>query len=297
MTALIVENIGKTYRNGVKALDDISLQIEKSELFTILGPNGAGKTTLLRIIATQLLPTRGKAHIFGCDVVKQPHLVRNLIGIVPQDVISYGSFTPFDYAYFFPLLRGMDRNKARENAEKALKAVELWDLRKRYCFTLSGGERRRAVISGILASDVDFLMLDEPTSGLDAVSRRKVWSTLRELVKLGKTIILTTHNMEEAEMVSDRICIVNKGNKVIEGTPELIKGQVTEKYRVVVKGTIPGRESVNLGDKNIYYTRNEEEALVVLKDALHSGYKAEISPVNLEDVFIKLLGGWENENN
>lgn len=296
MTALQVNNIGKTYKNGVKALNGITLTVDKGELYTLLGPNGAGKTTLLRIIATQLMPSFGEGKIFGFDMIKEAQSIRKLIGIVPQDVISYGSFTPWDYAYFFPLLRGLSREKARENAEKSLKAMELWDLRKRYCYNLSGGERRRAVISGILASDIDFLMLDEPTSGLDAVSRRKVWSTLRELTKIGKTIILTTHNMEEAEMVSDRIGIMDKGNKIVEGNLETIKAQVKEKYRVVVNGTLPNKESVKLGDRNIYYTTNEENALEVLKEALHCGFKAEISPVNLEDVFIKIVGGWDNEN-
>lgn len=268
MEAVLVENLVKKYPKGVEALKGINLSIKKGELYTLLGPNGAGKTTLLRIAATQLLPTGGKTFVFGEDVVRNPGRVRERIAVVPQDVLTYGYYTPFDYAYYLPLLRGVSSKHAKDLAEKALKTVELWDLRKRACATLSGGERRRVIIASVLASDVDLLMLDEPTSGLDAVSRRKVWAALRELVKEGKTIILTTHNMEEAEMASDRLAIVNHGIKIAEGALDEVKGLVEEKYRVVVRGILPGREGTIMGDRNIFYTKSEEEALLILHEAM-----------------------------
>jgi ABC-2 type transport system ATP-binding protein len=292
----------KIYRGKetVEALKGVSLSIKKGELFTLLGPNGAGKTTFLRIISTQLLPTSGEAYVLGFDVLDEAEKVREHIAVVPQDVATYGNFTPWEYCYYFSLLRGFTKQKAMEMAEKSLKAVELWDLRKRTCATLSGGEKKRAIIAAALASDAEVLMLDEPTSGLDAVARRKVWAVLREMVEQGKTILLTTHIMEEAEMVSDRLAIINKGELVAQGTVEEIKGMAKEKFRVVVEGSSKVLEklanantSVSFGNRKIIYVEDGDEAIELVKKALKNGLKAEASPITLEDVFVKLIGGGE----
>jgi len=292
----------KIYRGKetVEALKGVSLSIKKGELFTLLGPNGAGKTTFLRIISTQLLPTSGEAYVLGFDVLDEAEKVREHIAVVPQDVATYGNFTPWEYCYYFSLLRGFTKQKAMEMAEKSLKAVELWDLRKRTCATLSGGEKKRAIIAAALASDAEVLMLDEPTSGLDAVARRKVWAVLREMVEQGKTILLTTHIMEEAQMVSDRLAIINKGELVAQGTVEEIKGMAKEKFRVVVEGSSKVLEklanantSVSFGNRKIIYVEDGDEAIELVKKALKNGLKAEASPITLEDVFVKLIGGGE----
>lgn len=289
----------KIYQNSVEALKGVNLSIRKGELFTLLGPNGAGKTTFLRILSTQLMSTRGDAYVLGYSVLNEPKEVRKHIAVVPQDAATYGNFTPWEYAYYFAKLRGMSSEQARDAANKALKAVDLWELRNRTCSTLSGGEKKRAIIASALSSDTDVFMLDEPTSGLDAVARRRVWSALRDMVREGKTILLTTHMMEEAEMVSDRLAIINKGNVIAEGRLEEIKSLAAEKYRVVVQGQLDNfssySEIVKLGDRNIVYVKNENEALKLLKSALKTGLKAEASPVTLEDVFVKLVGGM-NQN-
>jgi ABC-2 type transport system ATP-binding protein len=234
------EGLFKTYsgKEPVQALKNVNLSIEKGELFTLLGLNGAGKTTFLRIVSTQLSPTKGHAYVLGYDVLTQASDVKEHIAVVPQDVATYGNFTPWEYCYYFSLLRGMSKRKTMEVSERALKAVELWDLRNRTCVGLSGGEKKRAIIATALASDADVLLLDEPTSGLDAVARRKVWAVLRELVEQGRTILLTTHMMEEAEMLSDRLAIINQGNVVVEGTLEEVKALAKEKFRVVVRETL-----------------------------------------------------------
>ena len=238
MQAIESASLVKVYngKEKVEALKGVSLSINKGELFTLLGPNGAGKTTFLRIISTQLLATKGEANVFGFDVMKQAEEVRKHIAVVPQDVQTYNNFTPWEYCYYFSLLRGMPKPEVREVSERALRAVELWDLRNRTCAVLSGGEKKRAVIASALASDADVLMLDEPTSGLDAVARRKVWAVLTEMVENGTTILLTTHIMEEAEMISDRLAIVNKGEVIAQGTVEEIKALSKERFRVVVEG-------------------------------------------------------------
>lgn len=283
-------------KEPVEALKGVDINIKKGELYTLLGPNGAGKTTFLRIISTQLLPTKGEAYVMGFNVVKEAEKAREHIAVVPQDVMTYGNYTPWEYCYYFSLLRGMSRRKAKEMSEKALRAVELWELRNRTCSTLSGGEKKRAIIASVLASDADVLLLDEPTSGLDAVTRRKVWAVLRELVQEGKTILLTTHIMEEAEMVSDRLAIINKGEVIAQGSPDEIKALAKERFRILVEGNVkllPNHNNrvVSFGNKQIIYVEDEDEAISLVSKALKKGLKAETAPITLEDVFIKLVGG------
>jgi ABC-2 type transport system ATP-binding protein len=300
MEAVKSVNLIKVYhdKENVEALKSVNITIRKGELFTLLGPNGAGKTTFLRIISTQLLLTKGEAYVFGYNVTTQPDEVRKHIAVVPQDVQTYGNFTPWEYCYYFSLLRGIPKREVTEKAEKALKAVELWDLKNRPCATLSGGEKKRAIIASGLASDADILMLDEPTSGLDAVARRNVWAVLRDMVEQGKTIVLTTHIMEEAEMVSDRLAIIHKGTVIAEGTPDQIRHLAKERFRVVVEGNLDNlglpennNHIVKFGSKHIIYVKDEEEAIELVGKALKKGLKAETAPVTLEDVFVKLVGG------
>jgi ABC-2 type transport system ATP-binding protein len=140
-------------RETVEALKGVNVEMDKGELFTLLGPNGAGKTTFLRIISTQLLPSGGDATVLGHSVVTEAEEVRKHIAVVPQDVATYNNFTPWEYAYYFARLRGIASSEARQRAEGALRTVDLWDLRDRMCQTLSGGERRRAIIAPVLSSD------------------------------------------------------------------------------------------------------------------------------------------------
>ena len=282
-------------KEAVEALKGVDVEIGEGELFTLLGPNGAGKTTFLRIISTQLLPSSGDAFVLGHSVVNEAEEVRKHVAVVPQDVATYNNFTPWEYAYYFARLRGIASASAKPKAEEALKAVDLWDLRNRMCQTLSGGEKKRAIIASVLSSDADVLMLDEPTSGLDAVARRRVWSALRDLVRAGKTILLTTHMMEEAEMVSDRLAIMNKGSVVACGRPDEIKSLVKERFRVVMNGSVKQLSSygevAKLGDRSIVYLQSQDEVIDLLKHALELNLRAEASPVTLEDVFVKLVGG------
>lgn len=286
-------------KEAVEALKAVSISISKGELFTLLGPNGAGKTTFLRIVATQLMPTKGDAYVLGYSAVNEPKEVRKHISVVPQDIQAYSSYTPWDYAFNFAKLRGMPSQDAKEAANKALKTVDLGQLKNRACATLSGGEKRRVLIAAALSSDADVFMLDEPTSGLDAVARRGVWSALRDMVKQGKTILLTTHMMEEAEMVSDKLAIINQGVVISEGTPSEIKSLAKEKYRVIVEGQFDRLDSygeiARLGDRNIVYVKTQDDAIELLRSTLKMGLRAEVSPVTLEDVFVKLVGGLNHE--
>jgi len=293
--AITSHNLLKVYGSKIEALKDMRISVDQGEFFTLLGPNGAGKTTFLRIISTQLVPTKGDAYVLGYSVVEEAETVRKHIAVVPQDVAAYGKYTPWDYAYHFARLRGMSSVEAKDSAKKALEAVELLELRDRVCASLSGGEKKRAIIASALSSQADVLMLDEPTSGLDVVARRGVWSALREMVQDGKTILLTTHIMEEAEMVSDRLAIINGGNVVAVGNPEEVKRLATERFRVVVRGKLNSlkahHEAIKLGDKQIIYVNSEDEALELVREVLKKGLNAEAAPITLEDVFVKLVGG------
>jgi ABC-2 type transport system ATP-binding protein len=302
MDAIGSFDLVKTYENRVKALLGVNISIKRGKLYTLLGPNGAGKTTFLRIISTQVMPTSGNAHVLGYDVVTEVSEIHKHIAVVPQDAATYPMYTPLEYAYYFARLRGAPKQDARKTAKTALCHVGLWDLRNRICATLSGGEKRRAIIASALSSPAEVLMLDEPTSGLDAIARRNVWSALRQLVKEGKTILLTTHNMEEAEFVSDRLAIMNKGKVIAEGRPEEVKALIPEKYRIVLEGDVASflatrkKEGVSLGDKYIIYVQNESEVTDLMAETLKGGLQAKISKVTLEDVFVKLVGGLESES-
>jgi ABC-2 type transport system ATP-binding protein len=302
MDALESEDLFKTYsgKEPVQALKGLNLSVKKGELFTLLGLNGAGKTTFLRIVSTQLSPTKGTVRVLGHDILADAREVKKHIAVVPQDVVTYSNFTPWEYCYYFSLLRGMSKNKMAEVSEKALKAVELWDLRNRTCAELSGGQRKRVIIATVLASDADVLLLDEPTSGLDPVARRKVWAALKELVEHGRTILLTTHLMEEAEMLSDRLAIINKGTIVSQGTLDEVKSLAKEKFRVIVEGNLNNLmlqnqdQNSKFGNKQIIYVDDEDRGLEIVRTAFKKGLRAEIARITLEDVFVKLVGGIED---
>jgi ABC-2 type transport system ATP-binding protein len=293
--AIVAKGVSKTYDKDVKALKGMDLTMNKGEVFTILGPNGAGKTTFLRILCTQLMPTSGEAYILGDSVLNDPDAVRKNIAMVPQDAMAYANFTPWDYAYYFCLLRGMDKATSKAKAEEAIKAMLMWDKKDTPCQSMSGGEKRRALIAATLASDAPIMMLDEPTSGLDAIGRRNVWSALRERAAQGKTIILTTHMMDEAEMVSDRLAIINKGELVIVGTTSEIKKKVPFKYRVIVPENEIDKskysEITKIGDRLVIYLKTDEEAIELVREMLKKGVQAEAAPVTLEDAFVRLAGG------
>jgi ABC-2 type transport system ATP-binding protein len=292
--AIRTERLVKIYEKKVKALQSVSLSVRKGEIFTLLGPNGAGKTTFLRILCTQLMPTSGDAFVLGNSAVSNPEAVRRDIAMVPQDVIPYGVWTPFEYSFYFAWLRGKDRNTARTFAQKGLEAVGLLPLKDRPCITLSGGEKRRTLIAAALASDALVYMLDEPTSGLDPVGRRNVWGALRDKASKGQTILLTTHMMEEAEMVSDRLAIIHNGVVIAQGTPDEIKKSIPHRFRVVAPRNAVDissfKDVAEIGDRIVIYLRSDQEALELVGSLLKKGFHAEASPVSLEDAFVRLVG-------
>ncbi|WP_018689395.1 ABC transporter ATP-binding protein [Ahrensia kielensis] len=217
-----IKNITKKYDNGFTALDDVSLQIKKGEIIALLGPNGAGKTTLISTICGIITPTSGSISVGGFDTLKDYRDTRKMIGLVPQELTTDAFETVFDTVSFTRGLFG----KPRDNSiiEKILKDLSLWDKKDNKLRELSGGMKRRVLIAKALSHEPDILFLDEPTAGVDVELRKDMWNVMRALSKTGVTIILTTHYIEEAEEMADRIGVISKGRiLLVEQTSELMR--------------------------------------------------------------------------
>ena len=215
MNALSVRGLTKTYGNGVQALRDIDLDVERGDFFALLGPNGAGKTTLIGIITSLVNKSAGTASVFGHDIDRELEAAKACIGIVPQE-INFNMFeTPATIVVNQAGFYGIPRPVARTRAEKYLKQLQLWDKRNGISRGLSGGMKRRLMIARALMHEPRLLILDEPTAGVDIEIRRSMWDFLREINTRGTTIILTTHYLEEAETLCRNIAIIN-GGRIVE---------------------------------------------------------------------------------
>ncbi|PKA22953.1 ABC transporter [Leptospira sp. mixed culture ATI2-C-A1] len=215
--AIELEGLEKTYANGVKALRSIDLKVESGDFFALLGPNGAGKSTTIGILSSLINKTGGKVKIFGTDIDTSPDLAKTFLGIVPQE-FNFGIFEAVEQilinqAGFY----GIPYKEAKDKVEYYLDKLSLFDKRKSAAGQLSGGMKRRLMIARALVHDPKLLILDEPTAGVDIEIRRSMWEFLKELNKAGKTIILTTHYLEEAESLCKNIAIIDKG-EIVENT-------------------------------------------------------------------------------
>ena len=217
-----VANLSKTYASGFKALKDIDLDIRQGEIFGLLGPNGAGKTTLINIICGIVTPTGGSVTVGGHDILKEYRATRSMIGLVPQELTTDAFVTVWTTVAFSRGLFGKPPNPA--HLEKVLKDLSLWDRKDAKIITLSGGMKRRVLIAKALAHEPEVLFLDEPTAGVDVELRKDMWETVRQLRASGTTIILTTHYINEAEEMADRIGVINKGEIIlVEEKTELMQ--------------------------------------------------------------------------
>ena len=212
--ALSVSDLRKTYANGFKALDGVSLDVERGEFFALLGPNGAGKSTLIGIVCSLVNMDGGRVTVFGEDLALRPAQVKSRIGLVPQEFNFNVWETPWDIVLNQAGYYGIDRRAATPNAEKYLRKLGLWEKRSGRARELSGGMKRRLMIARALIHEPALLILDEPTAGVDIELRRSMWEFLRETNQNGTTIILTTHYLEEAESLCERIAIIDRGNIV-----------------------------------------------------------------------------------
>jgi ABC-2 type transport system ATP-binding protein len=306
LEALRATGLTKVYRKSNKpALDSVDLAIESGQIFTMLGRNGAGKTTFLRIASTQLMPTSGSVSVLGLDVVRDAKRLRERIAITPQEAETIYPLTPRDHVLLNLRMRGIPKEEARKRAQEALNELELGDVADLNSEWLSGGMKQRVIVAMAIRTDAELIFLDEPTIGLDPVNRRKVWDQLTRLKESGKTVILTTHYMDEAEALSDNLVIINRGRVVASGTPRSVKEAVTKRStRVDVYDRFTQSELGRYGRVSSIAGRfrvltDEEGAKSLGEEAVARSATISISPVTLDDVFVDIVGeaekGEENE--
>ena len=222
-----VENLSKTYGNGFKALDDVSLIIKQGEILALLGPNGAGKTTLISIICGLVNLSLGKVTVAGYDIIKDYRKTRQLIGLVPQELTNNQFDTVLSTVNFTRGLFG--KGKDDKLVEEVLKGLTLWENRDSLLMQLSGGMKRRVLIAKALAHEPEILFLDEPTAGVDVELRKDMWGLIHQLRERGVTIILTTHYIEEAEEMADRVGVINQGKLLLVEEKNKLMGSLGKK--------------------------------------------------------------------
>ncbi|NVM53833.1 MAG: ABC transporter ATP-binding protein [Candidatus Helarchaeota archaeon] len=231
--AIETKNLTKVY-DGNTVVDHLSFQVKRGELLSLLGPNGAGKSTIINMLTTILKPDEGTAFINGHDIRKDKEKVRQIIGITPQELVFYDELNARENLIFFGLMHGIDKKKLKADAEEILEQLGLAD-RTDKTKNFSGGMKRRLNLAINIIMDPEIFFLDEPTAGLDPQARHVVWDYIEEVRKQGKTIVLTTHYMEEAELLSDRVIIIDRGEIIAEGTPEDLKEKYSEQNIMEVK--------------------------------------------------------------
>jgi ABC-2 type transport system ATP-binding protein len=236
--AIVIEHLTKKYED-VKAVDSLSLRVEKGELFGLLGPNGAGKTTTINILCGLTKPTEGTAKVGDYDVQKEGGKVKDMIGVCPQETAVYPYLTGAENVELFGNLQSMDKETLKKRRAMLLEKMGLTQDSKRKAGKYSGGMKRRLSLILALIHDPQIAFLDEPTVGMDPQSRHAVWDFIRELEKEGKTIVLTTHYMEEAEALCDRVGIIDHGKLIALGSPKDLtsKGGVTNLEEIFIKLT------------------------------------------------------------
>ena len=304
---IIIDNLSKVYGNGFNALKSINLNIKKGEIFAMLGPNGAGKTTLISVICGIVTPSSGKVTIDGFDIISDYRETRSRIGLVPQELTLEQFETVFNNVSYSRGLYG--KKPDPKHIEKILRQLSLWDKKDQRLRQLSGGMKRRVLIAKALSHEPTILFLDEPTAGVDVELRQDMWKIVEDLRKTGVTIILTTHYIEEAEAIADRVGVINQGEIIlVEETKELLKKMGHKKLTVELQDKISkipdslDKYKLVLGNTkmSIDYTYNvqaEQTGITnLLQDIKDAGLKLKdlkTEQSTLEKIFVSLV----KENN
>lgn len=298
--ALLASDVRKTYfsrgARPVEALKGVSMEVHKGERVALLGRNGAGKTTFLRISSTLLMPTSGTLEVFGRDVVSSPEQVRPLIAVVPQEGKPFFHLTPREQIYAYLRARGFDRETAKSRAAETLEQMGLLEAADRLSITLSGGQKQRVMVATVLATKAPLLFLDEPTIGMDPFARRAVWDSFRRLTYEGSTILLTTHYLEEAEALSQRLYVIEGGCVLIQGTAAALKQHVGGTLKVSVADGAALREQLSsfgklVSDGNaVHLITGPERINEIMALAVRAGVSATVGPVTLEEAFLRIVG-------
>jgi ABC-2 type transport system ATP-binding protein len=298
-----VKNLTKTYSSGFTALKNINLDIRRGEIFALLGPNGAGKTTLISIVCGIANPSTGMVMVDGHDIQHDYRAARSLIGLVPQELHTDAFESVWATVSFSRGLFGKPKNPA--HIEKVLKDLSLWDKKDSKIVTLSGGMKRRVMIAKALSHEPQILFLDEPTAGVDVELRKGMWDVVRTLQSAGVTIILTTHYIEEAEEMADRIGVINKGEIIlVEEKAALMQKLGKKRLKLHLQGKLDAvptplaaysLELTEGGNELIYTydTKSERTGITsLLSDLRNAGIKfsdLDTTQSSLEDIFVSLV--------
>src|SRR6476620_4111321 len=267
--AIRIESLSKTYAGGKRALDDVSFQVPRGRIFGLLGPNGAGKSTLINILAGLVVKTGGKVMIWGFDIDEHPRNAKRSIGVAPQEIIFDPFFTPRETLEIQAGLYGIPKDQRR--SDELLAAMHLTDKANAYSRTLSGGMKRRLLVAKAMVHSPPILVLDEPTAGVDVELRRQLWDYVRKLNSLGVTIVLTTHYLEEAEQLCDRIAIIHHGQVVAnEPTRELVS-KAQEKAVVVTFDRDIAKVPENAAFENIALIAERSLSITYRRDKMNAG--------------------------
>ena len=298
-----IAKLSKTYASGFRALNDVDLDIRRGEIFALLGPNGAGKTTLISIVCGIVNRSAGTVLVDGRDIVSEYRATRSMIGLVPQELTTDAFESVWNTVSFSRGLFGKAPDP--RHIESVLKSLSLWDRRDSKVMTLSGGMKRRLLIAKALSHEPSILFLDEPTAGVDVELRREMWSLVRSLRSRGVTIILTTHYIDEAEEMADRVGVINKGEIIlVEDKAELMRKLGSKQLTIqlhrplsrIPAGLEPYRLELAPDHREITYSydvRGEETGIVELLDALAAagiGFKdLKTKESSLEEIFVSLV--------
>ena len=300
---ITIKDLSKVYDNGFEALKKINLDIKKGEIIALLGPNGAGKTTLISIICGIVTPSSGKVTVEDFDIIDDYRETRSRIGLVPQELTLELFETVFNNVSYSRGLNGKKPNP--KHIEKILKDLSMWDKKDLRLRQLSGGMKRRVLIAKALSHEPSILFLDEPTAGVDVELRRDMWKVVEDLRKTGVTIILTTHYIEEAEAIADRVAVINQGEIiVIDKTHELLKKMGHKKLTINLQNELnkvpdslePYNLEIGSDKKSVNYTYNvnaESTGITnLLKDLKDAGLKLQdlkTEQTTLEKIFVSLV--------
>ncbi len=296
---LLVKDLRKDYLVKGKvtsALRGLSLTASRPMILSILGRNGSGKTTFVKIATGQLIPGSGTVEIFGHDVISSPASVKGLISLVPQECRPWGHMTPREHIYLYQRILGNSREGARDRVQFISDMLNIGSFMDTEAVNLSGGQRQLIVVGMSLSAEADIYFLDEPTIGLDVITRKNVWEGIRYFRKLGKTIVLTTHYLDEASALSDEIAVVSDGRLLAQGTLQQLQNMLDYNTRIRIPADFSkgGLESygrvVSDSQYEILYTDEKRVEEIILSAGLLKT-RIEIGPVGLDDVFISLVGG------
>jgi ABC-2 type transport system ATP-binding protein len=300
---ITINNLTKTYASGLRALKNINLEIRRGEIFALLGPNGAGKTTLISIICGIVTPSSGAVSVAGHDILSDYRAARSMIGLVPQELATASFESVRDTLNFSRGLFGKPRNPAY--IEKVLRDLSLWDKRDSTIMTLSGGMKRRVMIAKALSHEPKILFLDEPTAGVDVELRRDMWDMVRRMRESGVTIILTTHYIEEAEEMADRIGVISKGEIIVVEDKAVLMNKLGKKQlTLALQGPLSGIPAELAGyplelspdGSVLIYTFDAQSEHTGISDLLRQLNKYGIdfkdlnsSQSSLEEIFVSLV--------